>query len=225
MHVRTAAVLAAGETGNPHLVPKLREALDDDNPQVAFAAALTLWKLRDDSGEDLLLAVSAGDRKTAPGLLKSSRHKAVKEMQDPKKLATLGINSSAGFFLGPFGVGLKAIEYANKDTGAADARAAAIDQLALRHSTEVRDTLADSLADPEPAVRAAAAKALGTWPGPETGHLLAPLFGDNHLAVRLTAAAAFLRSQHNIPPTSECASGPWVKEAAHGRVLAPGSSH
>lgn len=191
--VRVAAILAAGLTKNPALIPRLQQALDDDNPQVAYSAALTLWKMHDYSGEDLLIAVAQGDRKAKTGLIKASKHKASKDLHDPKKLTLLGINQSAGYFIGPFGVGLKAIEYANKDSGAGP-RAAAIDTIAQQHTDAVRQALIDDLTDGEPAVRAAAAKGLGNWPGPESARQLYPLFGDTHLAVRLTAAAAYLRA-------------------------------
>jgi hypothetical protein len=205
--VRVAAILAAGQTRNPHLIPRLQAALDDDDPQVAYTAALTLWKLHDLSGEDLLLAVAVGDRKVKPGLIKASKHKAATDLHSPKTLAMIGVNQGSGFFLGPFGVGLKAIEYAGKSNGAAVVRAATIDQLSQQHTPDVHDALVADLTDDEPAVRAAAAKALGRWSGPDTGRLLLPLFGDNHLAVRLTAAAAYLRALNNDPgPAPNCST-------------------
>lgn len=193
--VRIAAILAAGLTKNPALIPRLQQALDDDNPQVAYTAALTLWHMHDHSGEDLLLAVASGDKKAKTGLVKSSKHKASKDLHDPKKLTLMGINESAGYLIGPFGVGLKAIEYADKNSGAGP-RASAIDTIAQDHSDAARDVLIDDLTDGEPAVRAAAAKGLGNWPGPESAKQIYPLFGDTHLAVRLTAAAAYLRVLH-----------------------------
>ena len=42
-----------------------------------------------------------------------------------KTMAMIAVNQGSGYFLGPFGVGLKAIEMVNKDSGAAP-RAAAI---------------------------------------------------------------------------------------------------
>jgi HEAT repeat protein len=201
--VRIAAILAAGLTKNPALIPRLRQALDDDNPQVAYTAAITLWKMQDTSGQDLLAAVALGDRKAKPGLIKSEKHKADKDLHSPKTLAMIAVNQGSGYFLGPFGVGLKAIEMVDKNSGAAT-RAAAIGQLAQQHSDEVRETLIQDLTDAEPAVRAAAAKGLGRWPGEDTEKQLAPMFGDNKLAVRLTAAAAYLRALDNIPTPPDC---------------------
>lgn len=203
--VRTAAVLAAGLTKNRKLIEPLQRVLDDDNPQVALAAATTLWKMHDYSGQDLMVAVALGDAKFKPGLIKSQKHKAAKDLHSPKTMAMIAVNGSSGYFLGPFGVGLKAIEYLNKDSGAAP-RAAVIDQLALQHTDEVHDVLIQDLTDPEPAVRAAAAKGLGRWPDAETERQMLPMFGDNKLAVRLTAAASYLRAAEHIatPDAPDC---------------------
>lgn len=204
--VRIAAVLAAGLTKNPKLAEGLARVLDDDNPEVAYTAAITLWKMRDTAGEDLLIAAALGDQKVKPGLIKASKHKAVKDLHSPKTMTMIALNASAGFFLGPFGVGLKAIEYANKPNGAAVARAAAVNQLARQHTDQIHAVLISDLTDYEPVVRAAAAKALGRWPDAETEQQMLPMFGDNKLAVRLTAAATYLRALHNIPtpPDTEC---------------------
>jgi hypothetical protein len=196
--VRVAAVLAAGLTKNPKLIPPLQRVLDDDNAQVAYTAALTLWKMHDTSGQDLLTAVALGDRKAKPGLVKSEKHKAAKDLHSPKTMSMIAVTQGSGYFLGPFGVGLKAIEVVDKNSGA-PARAAAIDQLAKQHSDQVHEVLVEDLTDPEPAVRAAAAKGLGRWQDENTQRLVSPMFGDNKLAVRLTAAAAFLRVQNHIP--------------------------
>jgi HEAT repeat protein len=203
--VRVAAVLAAGQTKNQNLISPLQRVLDDDNAQVAYTAAITLWKMHDYSGQDLLIAVATGDRKAKPGLIKAEKHKAAKDLHSPKTMTMIAMNQGSGYFLGPFGIGLKAIEMVNKDSGAAP-RAAAIDQLALQHTDEVHDVLVEDLTDDEPAVRAAAAKGLGRWQDENTEKLVGPMFGDNHLAVRLTAAATYLRAVNHIPtpPDADC---------------------
>ena len=194
MDVRTAAILAAGETKNPELLTRLHAALDDDQPQVAYAAAATLWKMHDNAGEELLLAVAAGERHSKPGLIQSSKHKASKDLHSPTTMATLGLEHGAGFFLGPFGFGVSAIEYARKN-GGDSGRATALDLLSEEHSEAVHDALIDALDDHEAAVRVAAAKGLAKWPGSDTAKRLLPFFDDEKLPVRLTAAAAYIRSQ------------------------------
>ena len=192
MDVRTAAILAAGKSKNPQLITRLRAALDDPEPQVAYAAATTLWKMHDSSGEDLLLAVAAGDAHDKLGMIKAEKHKAAKDMHSPGTLARMGIVQGSGFFLGPFGFGVKAIDYIHKN-GGDPGRAAAVDMLAEEHTETVHEALVYALTDKDFAVRAAAAKALGEWPGNATAEQLRPLFDDEKLAVRLTAAAAYIR--------------------------------
>jgi hypothetical protein len=204
MDVRTAAVLAAGQSKNPELVPALQQALDDDEPQVAFAAAMTLWKMQDDSGEDLLLAVAVGARKDKLGLLKKERHKASKKLHSPTAMTEMGINQASGYFLGPFGFGVKAIELAHQN-GGDPGRAQAVDALAQQHSSAVRDALVDCLDDKDSDVRATAARNLGRWPGPETEKVLLSLFEDDKLAVRLSAAAGYIQATdpHAAPATNK----------------------
>jgi HEAT repeat protein len=192
MDVRTAAILAADKSRDPQLITRLRAALDDPDPQVAYAAATTLWKMHDSSGEDLLLAVAAGDTHDKLSMIKAQKHKAAKDMHSPGTLARIGIVEGSGFFLGPFGFGVKAIDYIHKN-GGDPGRAAAVDMLAEEHTETVHEALVYALTDKDLAVRAAAAKALGDWPGDATAEKLRPLFDDDKLAVRLTAAAAYIR--------------------------------
>ena len=203
LDVRTAAVLAAGQTRNPDLLPHLHRALDDDQPQVAYNAALVLWRMRDNAGEDLLIAVAEGERRANASFLKGSRHKAAKDLRSPVKLAEITVAAGAGFAFPGAGAGVRAVEYAGKN-GTARLRAAAIDQLAEDHTDEVRTALVAALTDDEPAVRAAAVKGLGRWAGEDSARQIEPLFGDNKTSVRLMAAAAYLRATQNIPTPEDC---------------------
>src|ERR1700677_3747549 len=77
--IRVAAVVAAGQTKSPNITTDLRRMLDDKEPGVDFAAAITLWKMHDHSGEDILTAVADGDRKASAGLIKGTGHTINKE--------------------------------------------------------------------------------------------------------------------------------------------------
>lgn len=191
--IRTAAILAAAQTKNPTLIPALRKALDDAEPEVAFTAAIQLWKIHDHTGDDLLIAVVNGDRSPNGKLLHNAKHSAAREMHNPAAMAKLGAMQGAAILLGPFGFGLQAAEYARKN-GGDSARAQAVNSLAELHTQEVHDVLVDALDDKDTAVRAAAAKGLGQWTDGVTAGKIAPLLDDGKLPVRLTAAAAYLRS-------------------------------
>src|SRR6185312_12315185 len=138
-----ASAAAPDKSKNPQLITRLRAALDDPDPQVAYAAATTLWKMHDSSGEDLLLAVAAGDAHDKLGMIKAEKHKAAKELHSPGALVKIGIMQGSGFFLGPFGFGVKAIDYIHKN-GGDPGRAAAIDMLAEEHTETVHEALIDA---------------------------------------------------------------------------------
>jgi len=191
--IRTAAILAAAQTKNPRLLRYVRVALDDAEPEVAFTAATALWKIHDHSGEDILVAIASGERRANATLMNGARHTAARDLHNPATLAKIGATQGAYYLLGPFGFGLSAVEYARKN-GGDSARATSIDLLAEQHTPSVHKDLVDALDDKDPAVRAAAAKALGQWSDPATASALAGLLDDSKLPVRLTGAAAYLRS-------------------------------
>jgi hypothetical protein len=190
--VRTAAALAAGQTRDPNLTTSLRNLLDDKEPQVAFTAALTLAKMGDRSGEDILMAVVDGDRRTQAGVLHGTEHKISRELHNPAKLAKLGATQGAAMLLGPFGFGITAIEFIRQNGGDA-ARAAAIEQIAQEKTEPIHRELLDALKDKDPGVRAAAAKALVDYHDQETQDAVYSLLLDPKDPARLTAAAAYLR--------------------------------
>ncbi len=191
--VRTAAVLAAGQTHSTLLIGKLHAALDDPEPQVAFAAATTLWKLKDHSGEDILIAVADGDRRADATLYNGAKHTASKDLHDPAGLAKMGAMQGASILLGPFGFGVGAYEAIRK-SGGNSARVQALEQIAEEHTPLVRKQLLAALGDKDAAVRASAAKAIGAYPDPEVARALAGLLIDSRPPVRYTAAAAYLRT-------------------------------
>jgi len=196
--VRTAAILAGGQTKSRNFTAGIRALLDDKEPQVAFAAATTLWKMNDRSGEDILVAVANGDRSANPGMMNGTMHRVSKELHDPAALARLGALQGASLLLGPFGFGITAIEYLRKN-GGDDARVSAIEQLSEEKTQPIRKELIDALTDKDPAVRAAAAKALGSYREKSIPSALLPVFDDAKAPVRLTAAAAYIRATEHIP--------------------------
>lgn len=191
--VRTAAILAAGESKDRNLTTDLRTMLDDKEPQVAFAAASTLWKMNDRSGEDILLAIIDGERSANPKFVHGTMHNVSKQLHNPAGLARLGALQGASMLLGPFGFGITAFEYMRKN-GGDSARVVAIEQVAQQKNGPIRAELLGALNDKDLGVRAAAAKALGTYHDKTIATALFPLFDDAKQPVRLTAAAAYINS-------------------------------
>ena len=214
LDIRTAAALAAGETRDPNFAANLRELLDDKEPQVAFVAAQTLWKMNDKSGEDILMAVADGEHSAGPTMVHGTEHKIDKDLHDPEMLARMGAMQGASMFLGPFGYGITAFEFIHQSGGNV-ARVAAIELLAQERTEPVHKELMDALKDKDPTVRAAAAKALAEYRDQATSNAIYPLFADKKYPVRLTAAAAFLRTT-GVPgplPAARVAGAPRTPRA------------
>ena len=193
LDVRTAAALAAGETKDRNMTASLRNLLDDKEPQVAFTAAITLWKMNDKSGEDILMAVVDGERRAGATLVNGTKHDIDKELHDPSAMAKLGALQAASMLLGPFGFGITAYEYIHK-SGGDSARVSAVEQIAQEKTAPIHKELVAALGDKDPAVRAAAAKALVEYRDKPTSMAIYALLADPKRPVRLTAAAAYLRT-------------------------------
>lgn len=190
LDVRTAAVLAAGKTKSRALVEPVKKLLDDSEPQVVFVAASTLWtQFKDKSGEDILAAIAAGDRKANPSLIHGAKHDISRTLHSPSELEKIGIVTGAGLVLGPFGFSVSAVEYARKN-GSDSSRVKSISLLAEEKTEAVREQMRFALDDKDPGVRAAAAMALGSFHRSQDLKSLAPLLDDSKLPVRLAAAAA-----------------------------------
>lgn len=192
LDVRSAAILAAGVTKARGLDEPMRALLNDPEPQVVFAAATTLWKqFHDRSGEDILAAIAAGDRKANPTLIHGAEHDMSRTMHSPSAMAKIGLETGAGMVLGPFGFSISAIEYARKN-GGDNARVQSINLLAEERSAGVREQMKSSLDDDDASVRAAAVHVLGTFHRAEDAKDIAQLLEDAKLPVRLAAAAAYI---------------------------------
>jgi HEAT repeat protein len=108
-------------------------------------------------------------------------------------LAKLGAMQAASMLLGPFGYGITAYEYIRKN-GGDSARVSAVEQLAQERTEPVHKELVAALGDKDPTVRAAALKALVDYKDKDTSMAIYALFADAKYPVRLTAAAAYLRT-------------------------------
>lgn len=215
LDVRTAAVLAAGQTKDRNLAADLRARLDDKEPQVAFAAATTLWKMGDRSGEDILMAVVDGDRSASPTLLHGTEHQLSRDLHSPGTLARLGAVQGAYMLLGPFGYGLTAYEYIHRNGGDLS-RVNAIELIAQEKTEPVHRELIEALGDKDPAVRAVSAKALADYHDESTAQAIFPLLADAKYPVRLTAAASYLRTTGVPGPVQD---SPAVPAKPAGRKL------
>jgi HEAT repeat protein len=200
-YIRLAAVTAMASSKNTVFLPDLKQALNDNAAEVSFSAAVGLWKMNDKSGEGVLKAVLEGDRKANRGLVSSEKHEADQDLHSPSKLAEIGAEQGAFALLGPFGFGLSAIR-GRKGQNGIHPRVVAATLLAEDKSSASAKQFIDALDDTDPAVRAAAARLLGDYHTKEVMDALSDEFSDAKPAVRLMAAASYIRAAHPQPESS-----------------------
>src|SRR5580704_4310913 len=97
VQVRVATVTSLVDLKNKGTIPILKKALNDEVPEVSFAAAKALWSLKDAEGEDALLAVLSGETKASSSFLTKQKRDALRLLQTPKPLMMVAIRAGAGF--------------------------------------------------------------------------------------------------------------------------------
>ena len=185
--VRSAAAASLGEMGAKASIPKLRDATDDPEPTVVFAAAHSLIQLHDHFGYEVYYEILTGERKGSKGLIASQT--AI--LKDPKKMAELGIQEGISFI--PYaGMGWEAVKVIRQDDSS-PLRAAAVKILIQDPDPQTTKALEDALSDKHWTVRAVALEALAKRDDPSVLDVVIPYLYDEKNAVKYTAAAAVLR--------------------------------
>lgn len=185
--VRLAAVAGITDAAT------LRQALDDNSPEVRFAAAKKLYSMNDPAGEQALLRVLNGDTKTSSGFVAGEKQEAKHTVQTPKALMMAAVKGSA--LLSPVpgtGVGVSMAEKATKNQGAANRAATAV-LLGKANNPEVIAALEKALTDKDAHIRAAAIHAIAMSNNGSLAKDAEGLLNDKNRTVRLHAAAAYLR--------------------------------
>ena len=197
-YVRFAAVAAMGDSKAKIFIPDLKAALKDSAPEVSFAAAVGLWKMNDRSGESILYAVLAGDRKVKQGAVGSGLHQADQDLHSPSKLAEIGAEQGAYALLGPVGFGVDAFRMMRKGNNVNSPRVLTATLLADDKSEATMQQFLDALDDRDSFVRAAAARELGDYRGKQVTDALQGAFDDPKPVVRLMAAASYIRASQPV---------------------------
>ena len=109
--VREAALVSIGEVHDPALAKPAHDALEDDVPEVAFAAARTLFKLNQPEGKELLLEIAKGEARGKTGFARAKVRDVVRRMKRPKSAALFVAQQGMGFIPVPgLGAGLFGVE-------------------------------------------------------------------------------------------------------------------
>lgn len=205
--VRQTAATTLGEMKSYKSIPKLKEALEDQAPEVVFAAAQALWDLGDYIGRDIFEEILAGERKDSQGMLKGTMRDTRAKLRSPGAMARMGFNQGVGRFLGPFSWGISIAEELRKD-GSAAARALSASRLGDDSDPKSLEDLEEALNDKNWAVRAEALKALGKRSQRSALPKIEPLLSDKNDMVRYMAAASIVRLTRPKPSVTSSSDAP-----------------
>src|SRR5215467_3018614 len=193
VQVSVAACASLGEMKEKKAVPVLQQALDGDIPEVGFAAARALLQMDDPAGEEAVLQVLAKQKKTSSGLITREKREATHMLNDHPGLLKYAAREGIGFAPIPgLGIGMASAHELMGSSGVSGRAMAAL-LLAKQKDQESLDALRDALADSDWSVRSAAVHSLALRDSGEALDDIAPLLDDNKPAVRVRAAAAYLR--------------------------------
>uniref|UniRef100_A0A7C4CCI5 HEAT repeat domain-containing protein n=1 Tax=candidate division WOR-3 bacterium TaxID=2052148 RepID=A0A7C4CCI5_UNCW3 len=168
--VQIAAAGALGQLGDPETCNALLDEMADDNPAVRRAAVEALGRI--------------GDKQSANALARAAADDPSPEVRSAADFALRSISDRTVGSL---------VELLTSD--ALDDRIRAL-ALLLEEGRSAVMPLTELLRRPEPAVRSAAAEALGMLGEPAALDYLLPLVGDGESSVRLAVVRALGRIRH-----------------------------
>ena len=184
--VRAAAAAALGNMGSRASIPKLKAAMEDQDPSVALAAAHSLDLMHDNSAYEVYYEILNGQRKAGKGLIAAQ----TSMLRDPKKMAEFGFEEGIGFI--PFaGIGWGAIKAIRKDDSS-PVRAVAARVLARDPDPATTKALTEATGDNSWIVQAAALEALAKRGDPSVLPTVQRYVSDEKSAIKFTAAAAVI---------------------------------
>ena len=211
--VRTATIASLLDLKNPRTIPILQKALHDPTPEVSFAAAKALWTLNDPEGRTALISVLGKESKTSSGFINSQMRDTLRLFHTPHELFLFALKNGVGFAPVPgLGDGVSSLQGILADSGVSGRAAAAL-LLATDKTPEVLAALTDALGDKDASVRAAAVHAIAMRGETKMIGTIQPVMDDMKEAVRLRAAAAFLRLAW-LEQSHKYATGPSPKPSA-----------
>ena len=193
VEVRLAAISSLAEIKNGRTVAALHKALNDDVPEVSFAAARALWALRDPEGKKVLLSILSGETKASSGYIAKQKRDALRLLHTPKTAFLFAVKQGAGLAPIPgLGEGISSMEALLSDPSVSGRATAAL-LLEKDKDPETLAALKGALTDKDWSVRAAGVHALVLRDNPAFQADIVPLLDDKNEGVRLRAAAGYLR--------------------------------
>ena len=193
VEVRLAVIASLSDLHNKRATDALEGAMNDAAPEVSFAAAKALWGLKIPIARNALLSVLEGESKSSSGVFGEKKRQALRMMHTPRTTFLTALRGGVGFIPMPgLGEGISSMQSLLGDPGLSGRASAA---LLLGADTDPRtlEALKDALRDKTWSVRAAAVHSLALHNDPALKAAIAPLVDDQNEAVKLRAAAGYLR--------------------------------
>ena len=193
VEVRLAAVASLVDLPSDRTSVKLHKALNDDVPEVSFAAARALWTLNDPEGKAALFSILSGETKATTGFFPKQKREAMRMMHTPRTMFMFALVTGAAFAPVPgVGAGIASMQGLLSDSGVSGRATVAL-LFAQEKNAGTLQALRDALSDKDWSVRAAAVHSLALWNDPSLEEDIVPLLDDKKEGVRLRAAAGYLR--------------------------------
>jgi HEAT repeat protein len=198
--VRQTAAAGLGAMKARTAIPYLKDAIDDPDLGVSYAAVRSLWDLGDLSGRQNLEAILSKRRGTSTGGLHKQVEAAKRKIHSPAALARITLDNASGAILGPFAIGYGPAKALMSDSGATS-RAFAADLLSRHCDNESRQVLEERMAaEGNLGVKTAIARALARCGDKQSLPILEAYMADSRDALKFMAAASVIRL--NQPKTA-----------------------
>ena len=193
VYVRLSAIASLVDLKDKGTADLLAKALDDNAPEVSFAAAKALFGLGDPRGRTAMLAILEREVKTKSSFLTAQKRDTLRLVHIPKGMMIFALKNGIGFAPIPgAGEGVSSMQDLLSDNGVSGRATTAV-LLGNDRSPEVLAALKEALSDKDASVRAAVVHTLALRNDPSMLPLMKDQFDDSSEAVRLRAAAAYLR--------------------------------
>lgn len=195
VEVRLAVVSSLADLKAKRTLAALHKALNDDVPEVGFAAAKALYGLNDPAGKEALLSVLSGETKVASGFISKQKRDAIRMMHTPRIMMMFALKQGLSFAPVPgLGEGISSLQGILSDPGVSGRALAAL-LLGKEKDLASLQALREALMDKDASVRAAAVHSITLRNDPALQPDLVSLLDDKKESVRLRAATGYLRLQ------------------------------